>query len=341
VNFYTSFLRPILFRMDAERAHVFALRVLALTPPALLRVAYGPPVGAPREVFGMRFPNPVGLAAGMDKDAVALPAWEALGFGFAEIGTVTALAQPGNPKPRVFRHPAHRALINRMGFNNPGAEAVAARLARLRASGKWPRIPVGINIGKSKVTPLDEAPADYGSSARTLAPHADYFAINVSSPNTPGLRGLQETRRLEEVVGAVRQAAPAKPVLVKIAPDLSDEEAAAIADMAQTCGLDGLIATNTTLNHAPIPASADQEGGLSGVPLAARATEVVRLLAGRTSLPVVASGGVMDIQDALEKFRAGARLVQLYTGFVYGGPSLVGGVARALRGVDPGGPQSP
>jgi dihydroorotate dehydrogenase len=341
VNFYTSFLRPILFRMDAERAHVFALRVLALTPPALLRVAYGPPVGAPREVFGMRFPNPVGLAAGMDKDAVALPAWEALGFGFAEIGTVTALAQPGNPKPRVFRHPAHRALINRMGFNNPGAEAVAARLARLRASGKWPRIPVGINIGKSKVTPLDEAPADYGSSARTLAPHADYFAINVSSPNTPGLRGLQETRRLEEVVGAVRQAAPAKPVLVKIAPDLSDEEAAAIADMAQTCGLDGLIATNTTLNHAPIPASADQEGGLSGVPLAARATEVVRLLAGRTSLPVVASGGVMDIQDALEKFRAGARLVQLYTGFVYGGPSLVGGVARALREVDPGGPQSP
>jgi len=327
--------------MDAERAHVFALRVLALTPPALLRVAYGPPVGAPREVFGIRFPNPVGLAAGMDKDAVALPAWEALGFGFAEIGTVTALAQPGNPKPRVFRHPAHRALINRMGFNNPGAEAVAARLARLRASGKWPRIPVGINIGKSKVTPLDEAPADYGSSARTLAPHADYFAINVSSPNTPGLRGLQETRRLEEVVGAVRQAAPAKPVLVKIAPDLSDEEAAAIADMAQTCGLDGLIATNTTLNHAPIPASADQEGGLSGVPLAARATEVVRLLAGRTSLPVVASGGVMDIQDALEKFRAGARLVQLYTGFVYGGPSLVGGVARALRGVDPGGPQSP
>jgi dihydroorotate dehydrogenase len=337
VNFYTAFLRPILFRLDAERAHVFALRVLALTPPVLLRAAFGRPVGAPREVFGIRFPNPAGLAAGMDKEAVALPAWEALGFGFAEIGTITALAQPGNPKPRVFRHPAQRALINRMGFNNPGAEAVAARLTRLRASGRWPRIPVGINIGKSKVTPLDEAPGDYASSARALVPHADYFAINVSSPNTPGLRGLQETSRLEAIVRAVRQAAPSKPVLVKIAPDLSDEEAGAIADMAQTCGLDGLIATNTTLDHGSIPPSADQEGGLSGAPLAARATDVVRLLAGRTPLPVVASGGVMDGSDALAKFRAGARLVQLYTGFVYGGPAVVGEVAGAVHGVDPAG----
>lgn len=330
MNWYTSCLKPLFFRLDPERAHELALRFLAVTPPSVLRTLFGRAVRThPRSLWGLSFPNPVGLAAGMDKYAQALPAWEALGFGFTEIGTVTAHPQPGNPKPRVFRYPRHRALINRMGFNNPGAEAMAARLAALRKSGRWPKIPVGINIGKSQVTPLAEAADDYGASARALAPYAGYFAVNVSSPNTPRLRELQEERALREIVAAIRRFAPETPLLLKLAPDLSMEEAGSLAAGAAEAGFAGLIATNTTLARPGAMAAADESGGLSGAPLTQPATACLQAIAARTSLPIIGSGGVMDTASAMGKFQAGASLVQIYTGFVYAGPSLIADIANA------------
>lgn len=323
MNPYTAILRPLLFRMDAETAHHFALRQLSLAPPALLRLFFGGGGTRPVKEFGLTFPNPVGLAAGMDKNAVSLPGWEALGFGFVEIGTITAHAQPGNPQPRIFRYPDKQALINRMGFNNDGAEAVAARLERLKKSGRWPRIPVGINLGKSKVTPIEEAAADYLHSFRLLKNYGDYFVINVSSPNTPGLRDLQETGRLREIIRALTPERDGKPLLVKIAPDLADDQAAEIAALAEEEGLSGLIATNTTLDHSSIPTERNETGGLSGAPLRQRATALLAHLKKHTTLPIVASGGVMDAASAREKFDAGARLVQIYTGFVYQGPQLI------------------
>lgn len=314
--------------MPPETAHNFALHALAVLPPFALRAVFGGSVVQPAEVFGVGFPNRVGLAAGMDKNAECLPAWEALGFGFAEIGTVTALAQPGNPKPRAFRYPAQQALINRMGFNNEGAQAVANRLSRLRRSGRWPNIPIGINIGKSKLTSLGDAADDYRTSMTALHPYGDYFVINVSSPNTPGLRELQEIRRLREIVRTVRSVAPHKPVLVKIAPDLPDSDASEIAQMSEEEGLAGMIATNTTLDHSSVPV--DEAGGLSGAPLLPRSTEMLRRLASTSRLPIVASGGVMDAASAKEKFQAGACLVQIYTGYIYRGPALVREIA-ALR----------
>lgn len=335
MSLYSAILRPLLFRLDAEHAHEFTLKVLSITPPAMLRLAFPIKVhGAGRVVFGLRFRNPLGLAAGMDKNAICLPAWEALGFGFVEIGTVTALAQPGNPKPRAFRYPSQRALINRMGFNNQGAHVIARRLARLKASGRWPRIPVGINLGKSKVTPLSEASDDYRTSMKALVEFGDYFVINVSSPNTPGLRELQESRALEEIARAVRTESRDKPVLVKIAPDLPDAEASALAEMAGRVGLAGLIATNTTLDHTSIPVERDQAGGLSGAPLAGRSTALLRILAATTSLPLVASGGIMDISSAREKIAAGAHLLQIYTGFVYRGPGLIAEVVGGMNEID-------
>jgi dihydroorotate dehydrogenase len=259
----------------------------------------------------------------MDKNAIALPGWEALGFGFVEIGTITASAQQGNPRPRLFRYPAESALVNRMGFNNDGAEAVAARLEGLRKTGKWPKIPVGINLGKSKVTPLDEAPADYLHSFRKLREFGDYFVINVSSPNTPGLRDLQETRRLREIVRVLQKETRGKPLLVKIAPDLSDQQAVDLAVLCESEGIAGLIAANTTLDHSALPKNRDEQGGLSGLPLRQRATELIRLLKSNISLPIIASGGVMDAASAKEKFDAGAGLVQIYTGLVYHGPKLI------------------
>jgi dihydroorotate dehydrogenase len=324
MSFYSSLLRPLLFRMDAETAHHFALRQLAAFPPALLRTMFGgTQTGRAKEVFGVTFPNSVGLAAGMDKNAVALPGWEALGFGFVEIGTITAKAQPGNPLPRIFRFPEKQALINRMGFNNDGSEAVAARLEHLKKSGRWPRIPVGINLGKSKITPIEEAPADYLHSFQLLKKYGDYFVINVSSPNTPGLRDLQETGRLREIIRALVPVRDGKPILVKIAPDLADEQALEIATLAEEEGLSGLIATNTTLDHSAIPTGQDQTGGLSGAPLRTRSTALLKKLKSHTRLPIVASGGVMDAAAAQEKFDAGASLVQIYTGFVYRGPQLI------------------
>jgi dihydroorotate dehydrogenase len=284
-------------------------------------------------LFGVRFPNPVGLAAGFDKNAVALPAWESLGFGFIEAGTITAKTQPGNPKPRVFRLPEQRALINRMGFNNDGAGVVADRLARLRASGRWPGVPVGINIGKSRVTPVEEAVGDYLVSFERLFPFADYFALNVSSPNTPGLRSLQDRDALDALISAVQTKNAGlgnKPVLVKIAPDLEFSQIEEILELAEARGLAGLIATNTTLDHSCVPQGRDQQGGLSGAPLRGRSTEIVRFITARTKLPLIAVGGIEDADSALEKLDAGAALIQLYTGFIYRGPALPRGICRAL-----------
>ncbi len=333
MNFYTGILRPILFRLDAEAAHDFSMSALALAGhfPRLLAGGFGG--AAPRietEVFGIRFPNPVGLAAGMDKNALALPAWEALGFGSAEIGTITAKPQPGNPRPRLFRYPAQGAFINRFGFNNDGADAVAARLARLKASGRWPRIPVGINLGKSKVTPASQAPADYRTSFERLLPFGDYFVINVSSPNTPGLRELQHHDALSAIVVALRDFNTDKPLLVKIAPDLSPEQLDSIIPLLGGGGVSGVIATNTTLDHSAIPADRDEQGGLSGAPLAARATGILRQLKAATDLPIIASGGIMNGDDARNRMEAGAALVQIYTGFVYRGPGLIREICRAL-----------
>jgi dihydroorotate dehydrogenase len=324
VNIYTAILRPLLFRLDAERAHHLVLRQLSILPTPLLRLIFGRlRRSRPDRLFGVDFPRRVGLAAGMDKNATALRAWEVLGFGFVEVGTVTAHPQPGNSPPRLFRYPEQGALVNRMGFNNDGAEAVAARLDRLRNTGKWPAIPVGINLGKSKTTPLDEAPADYLHSFRALRRFGDYFVINVSSPNTPGLRELQESRRLSEIIRTLRNEDASAPLLLKIAPDLPDEQALKIAALAENEGLSGLIATNTTIDHSALPADRDQQGGLSGAPLRERATRLINILHQQTALPLVGSGGIMDAISAKEKFDAGASLVQIYTGLVYRGPHLI------------------
>jgi dihydroorotate dehydrogenase len=328
VNIYTRILRPFLFSLDAERAHHLALHQLSILPPLVVRMIFG---GLPRcpaqQLFGVAFPRRVGLAAGMDKNGIALRGWEALGFGFVEIGTVTARPQPGNARPRLFRYPEQAALVNRMGFNNDGADAIAARLDRLRKSGKWPAIPVGINLGKSKNTPLEEAAADYLFSFRALRSFGDYFVINVSSPNTPGLRELQETHRLRDIIHNLRSEDPHARLVVKIAPDLSDQHALELAQLAEDQKLAGLIATNTTLNHSALPSNRDQQGGLSGAPLRARATHLLQLLSSQTSLPLIASGGVMDAVSAKEKFDAGARLIQIYTGLVYRGPQLIHEIA--------------
>lgn len=287
--------------------------------------------GLSRTVFGVRFPSPVGLAAGFDKNAVALPAWELMGFGFAEIGTVTAKAQPGNPLPRLFRVPEIGAVINRFGFNNQGAEVVAARLRALKASGRWPQIPVGVNLGKSKVTPLEEANADYVESFRLLRGYGDYFVLNVSSPNTPGLRQLQDKGALDSLLAAVQaENREGVPLLLKIAPDLGWEAIEEIIGLVEARGLAGLIATNTTIDHACVPEAKRQQGGLSGKPLKARALEVLKFVCSRTKLPVIGVGGISTPDDVLERMDAGAALVQIYTGLIYEGPGLVKAAHRAL-----------
>jgi dihydroorotate dehydrogenase len=309
--------------LPAEAAHNLAILGLRLTPPSFLRATFGVTPHKPTKLFGLTFPNPVGLAAGMDKNASALRAWEALGFGFVEAGTITAMAQPGNPKPRCFRYPSQQALINRMGFNNAGASVVAKCLARQKASGKWPRVPVGINIGKSKLTPNDQAASDYATSYKLLLPFGDYFVVNVSSPNTPNLRALQDRDALAEIIRTLKRINNIKPLLVKIAPDLTDEALREIAALAESEQLAGLIATNTTTDHSSVPKDSDQQGGLSGNPLRQRSTDVLRTLRSATKLPIIASGGIMNADAANEKLEAGASLIQLYTGFVYNGPELI------------------
>ena len=327
-NGYERLVRSFLFSLDAETAHQFTIRLLGSASHfdvALSALRSFQPPAKPKTVFGLNFPNPIGLAAGMDKNGVALPAWAALGFGFIEIGTVTAKPQPGNPKPRMFRLPAQQALINRLGFNNDGADAIAARLRRLSNSGRWPAVPVGINIGKSRATPLEQAKDDYLYSFRLLRDFADYVTINISSPNTPGLRELQEPQRLSELLRAIANEPKAtqKPIVVKISPDLSPAELKAILAVCEDNGVGAIIATNTTLDHSSIPPQLDQAGGLSGAPLRAKSTAFVHEIAAQSTIPVIASGGICDAASAREKFQAGAQLIQLYTGFVYSGPGLL------------------
>jgi dihydroorotate dehydrogenase len=363
--FYRNLVRPALFSLDSEEIHNRTLDALGwLGRPEVLCEAlawfYHAP-DLPIELFGLRFPNPVGLAAGMDKHAAAVPVWEALGFGFIELGGVTWHPQPGNPAPRMFRAVSDAALINRMGFNNPGAEVIAARLAEWRASGRWPKHPVGINLGKSKIIPLERAAEDYANSFRVLCPHADFFVVNVSSPNTPNLRQLQDKAALDEILAALQEqqrragVAPAsesssqpsgetpalhcaKPILVKVAPDLSFEALDEILELAGPRQLAGIVATNTTITR---PETSDPElkriyaeaGGLSGRPLRARSTEIVRHLYRQTkgSLPIIGVGGIFNAEDAWEKIKAGASLVQLYTGLVYQGPGVTKKIVNGLR----------
>ncbi|GIJ58157.1 dihydroorotate dehydrogenase (quinone) [Virgisporangium aurantiacum] len=320
----------VLFRLDAEAAHERTLRTLRTAAP-LLRMRRAP--AAPVSVFGIEFPNPVGLAAGMDKNGVALRAWPALGFGFVEVGTVTLHAQPGNPRPRLFRLPATGAIVNRMGFNNAGAAALAERLRRL---GRLP-YPLGISLGKSKVTPLAEAVDDYVGSLRILGPYGDYFAVNVSSPNTPGLRSLQDRAFLGDLLGALREHTD-RPLLVKVAPDLTDPALAELLEVAAEHRVDGIIATNTTVSRAGVVASesalaTSQEGGLSGPPVHDRVIQVVKLITSQSSIPVIGVGGVDSPAAARRLVDAGASLVQLYTGLVYQGPALVRACVRELGGV--------
>jgi len=334
-NGYERFIRPLLFSLDPERAHRFTIELLRGASHfdlALGVLRFFQPPSKPKTLFGLTFPNPIGLAAGLDKNGVALPAWAALGFGFIEIGTVTAKAQPGNPRPRIFRLPGQQALINRLGFNNDGADAIAERLGRLRRSGRWPAVPVGINIGKSRATPLEQATDDYLYSFRLLRDFADYIALNVSSPNTPGLRELQEPQRLSELLHAIgnQPGTAAKPVLVKIAPDLSPTELEVIIATCEENNVAGIIATNTTLDHSSIPPALDEEGGLSGAPLREKSTALVREIAKRSAIPVIASGGISDAESAQQKFQAGVQLVQLYTGFIYRGPRLLREVMAKL-----------
>lgn len=342
---YERVLRPALFAArggDPERVHedmIGALALLARTPgvrdlvATLTRTA-----STPVEVAGLRFPGRVGLAAGMDKDGLAALAWQYLGFAFAELGTVTAQAQPGNDKPRVFRARASGGLVNRMGFNNHGADALASRLER---AGVWrgngaAGIPLGISLGKTKVVAVEDAVADYLAAFDAVHAHADYIAVNVSSPNTPGLRTLQDGGALASLLGALTERAAAVdatspvPIFVKVAPDLTFSQIDEVLGAATDAGVSGVIATNTTLSRdglAPADAHLAQEaGGLSGRPLTGRAREVVGYVATNTGLPVIGSGGVMTAADARALIDAGASLVQLYTGFVYAGPALIAAI---------------
>jgi dihydroorotate dehydrogenase len=339
---FEKLIRPALYRLnrnDPETVHERTVRALSLLPAGLPLVRDVYAVDDPATVFGLRFPNRIGLAAGMDKDGRALHAWPALGFGFVEAGTVTRLAQPGNPKPRLFTLAANDAVINRMGFNNSGADALARRLAD---SGK-PRVPLGISIGKSKVVPLADAVEDYRYSLRALHPYADYFAINVSSPNTPGLRELQDKSVLAELLGELQRtsaelAATPTPLLVKVAPDLTDSALAELLEVCDEHGVAGVIATNTTLSRDGLTgreaALGKESGGLSGRPLTARAREVVGFIHRHTEgrLPIIGAGGVLSGADARALLDAGASLVQVYTGFALKGPGLIREINRTLAG---------
>ncbi len=342
---YRAALRPALFGYgggDPELVHdamISALEKIGARQGLvrMLRWIHGTP-STPTTVAGVRFPGRVGLAAGMDKDARAVAAWQGFGFGFAEIGTVTALPQPGNDQPRVFRLRDSKALINRMGFNNPGAQVVADRLGSLGIARGNLRvgIPLGISLGKTKLVPLELATQDYISSLRSLAPYSDYVAVNVSSPNTPGLRSLQAASELGSLLGSLTQEAtqlaagqPAGPVpiFVKIAPDLARAELDAIIQAATDAGVSGFIATNTTLARTGLApadrARAQESGGLSGAPLTNQALKIVGHLAANTALPVIASGGIMSVAAATAMFDHGAQLIQLYTGFIYEGSGLI------------------
>jgi len=341
---YRRLLRPLLFRLDPDPAHRAAIAALTHGHRVLRTPAASRDPRLAQQVLGLHFPNPVGLAAGFDKLGTAVAAWPKIGFGFAEIGSVTAYPQPGNPPPRMFRLPADDALINRMGFNNDGSSRTAGRLLVAKRRGRIGEIPLGVNIGKSKITPADQAAGDYVASLEALWPVADYVVVNVSSPNTPGLRDLQESSALAEIVRALQEVnvrrseleqQPARPILVKIAPDLSDAQADAVVDLALELGIEGMVVCNTTLSRDGLRsdrAITTEVGGLSGRPLAARSTELVRRVSrrGGEALVVIGVGGIFSAEDAWQKITAGASLVQLYTGLVYEGPGLVARICEGL-----------
>jgi dihydroorotate dehydrogenase len=337
---YPLLFRTVLSRLDPENAHHLAMaviRVLGVPPFSwITRAVTRPDPALAVSALGLRFDSPFGVAAGFDKDVKGAAGLFALGFGHVEVGTLTAIPQEGNPRPRLFRLIPDRAVINRMGFNNHGAQAAAVRLEKLRRRRR--RGVIGVNIGKSRVVDVENATADYVNSATLLAPLADYLVVNVSSPNTPGLRGLQAVETLRPLLEAVHDAAGATPLLVKIAPDLPDDEVSAVARLAVDLGLAGLIATNTTISREglvtdPAVVAAAGAGGLSGAPLRARALEVLRLV--RAAVPaefcVISVGGVETADDVRERRDAGATLVQGYTAFLYRGPLWARQISRGLR----------
>lgn len=358
VNFLHHYIaRPVLFQLDSERAHNLVISHLArASRSGCLSNAIGKLFSAPEmpvELFGLNFPNPVGLAAGMDKHAAAVPIWEKLGFGFCELGGVTWHAQEGNPKPRMFRAIEDEAVLNRMGFNNSGAPAVVAKLAEWKKLGRWPKHPVGINLGKSKVTPLERAAEDYANSFRVLRDYADFFVVNVSSPNTPNLRQLQDKAALNDILMAIQDvqkesrstyhSSPItrhthKPILVKVAPDLSFEALDEILELVAPRNIAGIVATNTTILR---PTTGDaacrkvytETGGLSGKPLRTRSNEIIRHIykQSRGSVPIIGVGGIFDADDALAKIMSGATLVQVYTGLVYEGAGIAKTIVKGLH----------
>jgi dihydroorotate dehydrogenase len=329
--------RPFLFMLNAERAHRLVMSTLSAAPRLhgfFIRILVGPPRRfSPIMVGGLRLAGPVGLAAGLDKDGEAVSFWPALGFGFIEMGTVTCHAQEGNPGPRLFRLKPEGALINRMGFNNEGAAALAERLAAIRAAGRWPNIPVGANIGKSKITPLENAIDDYLESVRVLAPVVDYFTVNVSSPNTPGLRKLQEAEPLHALLSAVVAAAKELPVLVKFSPDLDDSALSGAVKVAITSGCSGIIATNTTCSRPLTTGRLDETGGMSGAPLwpLSRARLQLILDEANGAIPVIGAGGIRTAAQAQELLDAGCAAVQLYTGLIFEGPGLIHQINDGLK----------
>ncbi|MEA5541779.1 quinone-dependent dihydroorotate dehydrogenase [Limnoraphis robusta Tam1] len=356
MNIYRSAIRPILFsglNVDPEWAHHQTLQLLSWLDRARVSPAFSwieskiqssfclSDHRLSQSLWGLQFPNPIGLAAGFDKDGLAPGIWEGLGFGFAELGTVTLHPQLGNPQPRLFRLLSDEAVLNRMGFNNQGAKALAMRLQSREASLK-PSIPIGINLGKSKVTPLEAAADDYLGSFQALKDCGDYFVVNVSSPNTPGLRSLQDTEQLSKILDRLQQENQGqKPLLVKIAPDLEDEAICEILLLAQTYQLAGIIATNTTIRRDGLNTQmiaktgrsvTEEAGGISGKPLQKRSTEVIRLIWQKTQgqLPIIGVGGVFTAEDAWEKILAGASLIQIYTGWVYEGPEMVRNILTGL-----------
>ncbi|MEO0895950.1 MAG: quinone-dependent dihydroorotate dehydrogenase [Bacteroidota bacterium] len=344
---YKWFIRPALFTLDAEQAHHFsfaALKTWLSLPGAggLTEAFFQASKGLEKEVMGLRFKNPVGLAAGFDKDAVLAEKWQHLGFGFIELGTVTPKPQAGNPKPRLFRLPTDKAVINRMGFNNEGVDVLEKRLSRMNKGD----VIVGANIGKNKVTPNEEAVNDYKICFDRLFDYVDYFVVNVSSPNTPGLRSLQEKGPLTHILNSLQEInhgkSSTKPLLLKIAPDLNEGQLEDIVEVVQNTKLDGLIATNTTISRAGLSTPQKEvenmgNGGLSGKPLTNRANEVTQYLrkALGPDFPLIGVGGIMNAKDAVDRIKAGADLIQVYTGFIYEGPTfvqdLVKGMEKGLR----------
>tara|TARA_B100001123_G_scaffold445718_1_gene598044 strand:+ start:86 stop:1201 length:1116 start_codon:yes stop_codon:yes gene_type:complete len=352
---YRKILRPAVFLQDSEKAHSRFLSLLSMVSKSrFLSSIFGNLYGSPElpvRLFGIDFPNPLGIAAGMDKNGDAVPAWQSIGFGFSEIGGVTLHDQIGNPRPRMFRATAERALVNRMGFNNIGAELVYDKLSYWKEKSLWPGAPIGINLGKSKITALKDAPRDYSGSIKILWDHADFFVINVSSPNTEGLRDLQQPKYLDSIFKECQKVnqecsefrgKDLKPLMIKIAPELDENQLQSIIELVPKNNIQGLIATNTT-THRPETTDKNsksiykQNGGLSGLPLRDRSTEMIRKIYKMTDgkVPIVGVGGVFTANDAWDKITAGASLIQLYTGLVFQGPgiarNIVTGLAKKVR----------